>query len=176
MTTKNINTMYQEALDILKDLDIEVGTITEVRWNNRLKSVWGMCYYNKYTNTYKIALNPILNLPEVSWEAAMDTMVHEVLHAHKDRFCHTGEWKRCAELINAEYPLYNIKRCTSARDKNVADKMHKSTKYVITCNECGHTYTYSRAGKIVKLIQKFPNSHGCRCGCGSSNLSLTFLI
>lgn len=166
---KNINTLFEEAMDIMEDLGIEVGTITEVSWNGRFKSVWGKCYYNGYT--YRIELNPVLRLPEVSYERAMDTMIHEVLHAHKDRMCHTGEWKRCAELVNKKYPIYHIERCTSAKDKNVADKIKKSYKYIVKCNNCGAYYKYQKAGKIVRMIQKYP--HSCKCSCGSTDLFVT---
>ena len=169
---KNIKTLYLDAMDIMDELGIKTGKIQSVLWNSRLRSVWGRCTYNRKFNTYKIELNPILAGDDVSWEDAMNTMIHEVLHAHKDRMCHTGEWKRCAELVNKEYPIYNITRCTSAEEKGVADKMTRTANYTVKCNQCGHTYTYTRAGKVVKLIQTYPTNHGCRCVCGSSNLSL----
>lgn len=166
---KNINTLFEEAMDIMEDLGIEVGTITEVSWNSRFKVVWGKCYYNGHT--YKIELNPILRLPDVSWEDAMNTMIHEVLHAYKGRMCHTGEWKRCAELVNKEYPIYHIERCTSAAEKNVADKMTPTYNYIVKCNNCGAYHKYQKAGKIVKLIRKYPGS--CKCSCGSTDLFVT---
>lgn len=169
-TLKDINVLFQDAMDIMNELNIEVETITSVRWNNRFKSVWGKCYRNRRTNSYYIELNPILKIADVSWEAAMDTMIHEVLHCHKDRFCHTGEWKRCAELINCEYPIYNITRCTSAEDKNVADKMLKNYNYIVKCNDCGLQYKYQRAGSVVKALQR--NPYSCKCSCGSHNLTL----
>ena len=166
--TKDINVLYQDALDVLEDCGIKTGTITSVSWNSRFKAVWGRCYRDNKTNTYRIELNPILTLKDVSWEAAMDTMIHEVLHCHKDRFCHTGEWKRCAEIINREYPIYNITRCTSAEEKNVADKMYNDYKWVVTCSNCGAKYKYRKAGKVVKMIRRYPNS--CKCFCGSYDL------
>ena len=168
--TKNINILYLDALDVLADLGIEVETITSVTWNKRFKSVWGRCYYSKKTNTYKIELSTVLNLPEVSWERAMDTMIHEVLHCHKDRFCHTGEWKRCAELINREYPIYHISRLTSAEEKNVADKINSEYKYIVRCTRCGGENRYRKAGKFVKMIEK--NPHSCLCGCGNDEFIL----
>ena len=167
---KNINTLFADAMDVVTSLGIEVETITDVSWNGRLKSTWGRCHKNRRNNTYRIDLNSILGVDDVSWESAMNTMIHEVLHAHKDRFCHTGEWKRCAELVNREYPIYNIKRCTSAEEKNVADTMRSNYKYIVKCNDCNTQYKYHKAGKVVKLIQKYPGS--CRCACGSNNLSV----
>ncbi len=167
---KNINTLFADALDIMEELNIEVKTITSVRWNLRLRSVWGRCTHNRRTNTYSIELNPILNDDDVSWDAAMDTMIHEVLHAHPDRFCHTGEWKRCAIRINYEYPHYNIERATSAETKGVANKINNQYKYMIKCNVCGSVSKYKRESRIVKLVRLYPGS--CRCTCGSRSLTL----
>lgn len=167
---KNIKTLFADALDIMDELNIEVKKISSVSWNSRLRSVWGRCIYHKVTNTYTIELNPILNDDDVSWDAAMDTMIHEVLHAHPNRFCHTGEWKRCAMLINYEYPHYHIERTTSAEAKNVADKIENRYKYVIKCTNCGSVSKYKSNSKIVKLVRSYPGS--CRCKCGCRNLVL----
>ena len=167
---KDINIMFSDAMDIMEDLGIEVETITSVSWNSRLRSVWGRCIRSNYNKTYKIELNPILKDDNVSWDAAMDTMIHEVLHAHRNRFCHTGEWKRCAQLINREYGCYNIERTTSAKDKNVANKMGNSYKYIIKCTNCGGIHKYKSNSKVVKLVRSYPGS--CRCSCGCTNLVL----
>ena len=167
---KDINVLFQDAMDIMNDLNIEVETITSVTWNGRFKSVWGKCYRNRKTNTYSIELNPILRISDVSWEDAMNTMIHEVIHAHKDRFCHTGEWKRCAELVNREYSIYHIKRCTSAEDKNVADKMTRNYSYIVKCNNCDAQHKYQRAGAVVKSLKR--NRYSCTCSCGSHDLTL----
>lgn len=167
---KDINKLFNEALEILDSLNIRVETISSVKWNPRFRTTWGMCY--RKNNIYRIELNPILNEEEVSWEMAMDTMIHEVLHAHKDRFCHTGEWKRCANRINTAYPIYHITRCTSAEEKNIANKMSTiNYKYIIKCSGCGHEYKYQRTSKVVRLVQK--NSNSCKCGvCGSTQLNI----
>lgn len=168
---KNIDTMFREALDIMEELHIEVGNITDVSWNGRLKAVWGRCYYNTRTETYRIELNPVLRLPEVSWEDAMNTMIHEVLHAYTGRMKHTGEWKRCAEIVNREYPLYNITRCTSAEEKGVADKMNRYYKYIVTCDVCGTVCKYKRAGNVVKALKR--NPHSCKCTlCGGESFTV----
>ena len=176
---KNIDTLYQDALDVVNELNIEVGKIISVRWNNRLKSVWGRCTRSNYKRNngvvewyYSIELNSILASDDVSWEDAMNTMIHEVLHAHKDRFCHTGEWKKCAELINREYPIYHITRCTSAEEKNVADKVAPTFHYIVKCNKCNSEYKYQRAGRVVKALQR--NPHSCTCYCGSKDFSLIY--
>lgn len=167
---KNINTLFADAMEIMKDLNIEVGNITNVTWNSRLRSVWGRCKYNHRLDIYMIELNPILADDAVSYEAAMNTMIHEVLHAHKDRMCHTGAWKYCANLVNREYPIYDIERCTSAEAKDVADKIERNYRFIIKCLNCGSVSKYQRESKIVKLVRSYPGS--CRCTCGSTNLKL----
>lgn len=167
---KNINTLLQEALDVCEDLNIEVRTILDISWNKRLKAVWGRCTQTK--SGYKIELNTILGEDCVSWEDAMNTVIHEVLHCHENRFCHTGEWKRCAELVNRKYPIYHISRCTSAEEKGIAaETISTSFKYAVVCLNCGLTVKYKRSGKIVKLIKS--ESHSCFCGkCNSTALQL----
>lgn len=167
---KNIDTLLQEALDVCEDLNIEVGNIINIKWNNRLKSVWGRCICR--SGDYRIELNPILAEEIISWEDAMNTVIHEVLHAHPDRFCHTGEWKKCANLVNRNFPIYHICRCTSAEEKGVADRMRPTANWKVTCMNCGYSCTYMRAGSVVKTLQT--NPAGCRCGvCKSTDLKLT---
>lgn len=171
---KNINEMYKEALEIMSNLNIEVRPISSVRWNSRLRAIWGRCIRNRRFNTYTIELNPILANDSVSWDDAMDTMIHEVLHAHEKRMCHTGEWKLYARLITMHYPQYNIKRCTNAEEKNIAaDMMRHSTssyKYKIICNGCGAVFNYKRNSRVVQLIRN--NSNSCTCRCGSHSFTL----
>lgn len=173
---KDINTLFEDAMEIMREMNIEVDTITSVAWNSRLRTVWGRCTRNNRTNTYSITLNPILADEAVTWEDAMNTMIHEVLHAHKDRFCHTGEWKRCANMINREYEIYHISRLTSAEEKGVADKMMQihmqNVKYTIRCEGCGSLSYYKKAGKVVQRLMRYPTAHGCRCSCGSTILTL----
>ena len=124
---------------------------------------------------YQIELNTILGEDCVSWEDAMNTVIHEVLHCHEDRFCHTGEWKRCAELVNRKYPIYHISRCTSAEEKGIAAEVinanHSDFKWSVVCLNCGLVVKYKRTGKVIKSLKA--NSHSCICGkCNSTALKL----
>jgi predicted SprT family Zn-dependent metalloprotease len=166
---KNADTMLNDALDIMQDLNIEVGKILGICWNPRLKAVWGRCVKTSY-GYYKIELNTILNNDAMSWDEAMSTVIHEVLHCHKDRFCHTGEWKRCAELVNYNYPHYNIKRASSPEEKGVAEVIANSYKYTVKCVSCGYTTKLKRECKMIKSIRR--NEYRYRCSCGSMNLKV----
>lgn len=173
MIDRRLKGYFEEAQNILDNLDIEYGYVSDVVVNSRAKSRWGQCSYNTITDTYKIQISAVLLEEGVSYKAIMDTMLHELLHCHKDRFCHTGEWKKCAELVNDCYD-FNIKRATTAAEKNIdIRKITTEYKYVVTCDSCGATAKYKRRAKIVQLISKQPVG-SCRCGCcGGDAFSLT---
>lgn len=162
---KNLNTLYLDACDILDSLNIKYGPIVSVTTSTRYTSRWGTCKCDRRTGAYSIILSDRLLNEEFSYEAAMDTMIHEVLHAHKDRFCHTGEWKRCAQLINREFPQYNIKRCTSSEEKGVANRII-SYNYKVICLDCHKEWKYQKAGRVVRSVKR----HTAKCPCGSRNL------
>lgn len=162
---KNVKTLYLDACDILDSLNIPYEPITSITTSTRYTARWGTCSRNRRTGKYSIVIADRLMTDEFTYEAAMDTVIHEVLHCHKDRFCHTGEWKRCAERINREYPQYNIKRLTSEEEKGVAERV-KEYHYIVHCVVCGKDYKYQKAGRVVRAIMK--NPHSCTCSCGSS--------
>lgn len=170
MIDSRVRKYYEDACDILDSLGIEYGPIKNVTVNTRVKSRWGQCSYNKVDEIFNLDISAILL--KGSYEAIMDTVIHELLHAHKDRLNHTGEWKRCAKLINVNYG-YNIKRATSAAEKNIEIPTSTETyKYLIKCNNCSTETKYKRRAKIVNLLLKNPNGT-CRCGvCGGNSFTV----
>ena len=168
---KNINVLLQDAKDVLDDLNIPYGNIVSVIVNTRAIGRWGRCTRLRGTNNYRIEISSRLMEDNVEWEAAMDTMIHELLHAYPDRMCHTGEWKRCAELVNREYPIYNIKRCSSEEERGVENVRVTKAKYIIVCKDCGTKSYYQRETKAVARIRRYGNLSNYRCGkCKSTNL------
>lgn len=165
-----------DAQTILDSLGIEYGPVTHVECTKRnITSWWGQCIYNRRTSTYSIRINRVLLTDEVGWEQLLNTVIHEYLHAHKDRMSHTGEWKRCANLINCKYPMFNITRCASSDERGVADLIKpESYKYVLKCDGCGTVSKFKRAGKSVKNILIYPkNNPFCKCSiCGSNSWTL----
>lgn len=166
---KNLITLLNDAKAILDSLNIPYGRV-RIYANARYTRKWGTCTYMG-GNLYKIEIATRLLKDDVSYEATMDTVIHELLHAYKNRMCHTGDWKKCAEIVNKAYPQYHIKRCTSAAEKgfNTETYIMESVKYVITCEGCGTKNYYRRKSKVVQYIMKYPKTHGCRCskcGCG----------
>lgn len=165
----NLQKAVRDTKAILDALHIQYGPIDEVTINSRAQSRWGRCTYHKATNTYSIEISMRLLTDDVEYKALMDTMIHEFLHAHKDRMCHTGEWKRCANLVNVHYG-FNIKRCTSANEKGIADSITKY-KYKIVCNYCGCANYYCRETKLVRTIRQTPQLYICS-KCGNSNFNV----
>ena len=164
---KNLNVLVADCKDILDDLGIDYGPIASVRVNNRLTACWGRCKYNKRTGTYSIEFSSQLMSDEMEYEATMNTIIHEFLHAGKNRMCHTGEWRKLANLVNREYPQFNICRCTSAEEKGVAERV-KTYRYRVICNECGREWKYQKAGRVVRSVRR----HTAKCPCGSYNLKV----
>ena len=160
----------EDAMFMLDNLGIEYGPVKNVTVNTRAKSRWGQCKYNGMT--FDISISSMLLQKDVSYKAVMDTVLHELLHCHKDRLCHTSEWKRCAELVNDCYD-YNIKRTTSAAEKNITVTNRPSViKYKVICNGCNSVSNYKRMSKVVKLLKKNPNGT-CRCSlCGSKSFTV----
>lgn len=167
---KNLKVLVEDCKDILNDLGINYGPIASVTVNSRLTACWGRCKYNKRTGYYTIEFSSRLMKEDIDYEATMNTVIHEFLHAGKNRMCHTGEWKRLAELVNKEYPQFNITRCTSGEEKGVANRVIERNNYIVRCPECGREYRYARAGKIVKALRR--NANSCTCACGNNRLIL----
>lgn len=165
---------------ILNSLGIEYGPVDDVEINFRAASRWGRCKFSRATGKYTIQISYRLLQEDVPRGALMDTVIHEFLHAHKDRMCHTGEWKRCAQLVNMNYG-YNIKRCTSAEEKGIefveATARKESYKYAVICDGCGSVDKYKRKSKVVQIIMAQPKNTNCRClRCGSRDFTLKRLF
>lgn len=163
----NFKQAIKEAENILDSLNIKYGPIDDYVINERAKSRWGLCRYNVKTKDFTIEINTELLFAD--YTALMNTLIHELLHAHISRFRdgHRGAWKTCAMMINIRYPQYNIKRCTSAEEKgleNYGSHRIDTYKYIITCDKCGYVNKYRRKSKIVTNILANPKHSGCTCG------------
>lgn len=171
MIDKRLKRFYEDACDILDSLNIEYGPVEDVTINTRAKNRWGQCCYLKTKNVYNINISSRLLQSDIDYIAMMDTMIHELLHCHKDRMCHTGEWKRCANLVN-KYFGYNIKRTADAAEKNIENERLKMAKYIVTCNTCGSVSSYLKMGRVVKLLMKRPKGT-CKCSiCGNDSFTV----
>lgn len=166
---KRLDEMFNECIDEMDAIDIPYGKITEVTVNYRAKSRWGQCQ-RRYDNgiIYKININADLCHREASERGLKETIIHEILHTCPDCMCHTGEWKRLADLVNDCYG-YNVKRCNSSEDKGMSEfyKQHDRQgrpekpvvwKYEIRCKSCGKIV--GRKQKACK-VTKYPQMYQC---------------
>lgn len=174
---KNVNILLQDSKDVLDDLNIPYGKILHVVVNNRATGRWGRCT-SRGNCCYILEISSRLLEDDITWENALNTMIHELLHAYPGRMCHTGEWKKCAERVNKEYyPLYNIKRTASAAEMGISrNEMLSEYKYTICCEGCGNKSFYKKKTKAVQYLYNNPNNSRYYCStCHSYNLSVRVL-
>ena len=77
---------------------------------------------------------------------------------------------RVFKYVNREYPIYNIKRCSSPEERGVTVS-HTKYNYKVVCGGCGNVCYYTRAGKAIKKIQAYGSASGYFCTlCKSKNL------
>lgn len=174
--TEKLRLAIVDATDVLDDLGIKYGPINDVVINYRSVRRWGQCSYSRATGKYTIEISiRLLNDDNIEWEAVLNTVIHEFLHAYSGRMCHTGEWKRCADLVNKKYPIYNIKRCSSADEIGLSEEaITSSYNYKISCNKCGTISYCKRKSKVVKLLMA--GSTTCKCRkCGNNTFTVQSL-
>ena len=109
---KDYMAMFNRAMDVVHDLGIETGYITNVSLNYRAKNRAGQCRRNNVSNTYSLNFNYLIFNDKANDTEVMNTIIHEILHTCKDCMTHKGEWKRLANIVNAN-TKYNITRCTN---------------------------------------------------------------
>lgn len=171
---KNLNNLLQEAKDDLASLGVEYGNVGTISVNNRLKRAWGRCI--KHGNYYAIQINPQLVLDTTSDQAAMDTIMHELIHTCEGCMNHGTNFKKLGNLVSIYG--YTIQRCTSAEDKGLTS--YKNTpgyvKYTLTCEKCGTVNKYARKTKLITYIQNHDSRrfrYMCsKCKCNKFKLTI----
>ena len=158
---KDYMAMFNEALEVVYGLGIETGEIVEVKLNYRAKNRLGRCTRNNIFCTYTLEFNHLIFSDEADEDAIMNVLIHEILHTCKDCMTHKGEWKRLANIVNAN-TKYNITRCANYESLGIEDpKEEKKHNYVFVCEDCGQVIIRERASKFTR------NYHAYRCGkCG----------
>ena len=155
---KDYMAMFNKAMDVVHGLGIETGHIIGVKLNYRAKNRFGQC---RLSNTYSLNFNYLIFNDKADEDAVMNVLIHEILHTCKDCMTHKGEWKRLANIVNAN-TKYNITRCTNYASLGIENpKGEKKHNYVFVCEDCGQVIIRERASKFTK------NYHAYRCGkCG----------
>lgn len=100
-TNKKLITAFGEGRKICEELNIPIGCVTSIKENPRLTSTWGRC--RRLTQyTYEVEISSRLLADEVSHEALMNTMLHELIHTCKGCMNHGELFKRYAARLNKE--------------------------------------------------------------------------
>ena len=159
---KNLEMLFDEAIEIVKECigeDKIEFIYRPITVNTRAKKRWGMCTSSP-DGRHRIQISSKLLSEDVSYEATMNTIIHEILHACKKGQCHTGLWKVYANMINAGYPQFNIKRTTSYEEKGM-ERPQVERRYAVKCSRCG----YMHYGQRFTNIFKYPESYSHKtCG------------
>lgn len=168
---KDLEKMFDEALDIVK---ANIGTnelrkiYRPITINYRAKRRWGQC-----TNSYdgeraRIEISSRILADEVPYDATMNVIIHEILHAVKGCSGHTGLWKRLANRITNR-TKYAITRCDSAASFGLEEEQQKLMRqYAVKCTCCGKTYYKSKMTKVIKHPEWY------RCGICRGSLEREF--
>lgn len=167
---KDLKLMFERAKEDLDVIGIQYGNIVEIKVNTRAKSRWGQCctvLNSQYweNKQFSINISDRLLQDDVTDEACLDTIIHEILHTCKGCMNHGREWKELAELVNDCYACYNIKRCTSSSEKGIdnIDNTDKVHKYAVKCTHCGKVWYKDRMCGVVKNPKGY--THKCSDGC-----------
>lgn len=151
---KNLEKMFDEALEIVKDNIGEDKLVRKIHRpigiNNRAKRRWGQCRNSGDGKHAVIEISGRILRDEVPDKATMETIIHEILHACEDGHGHKGSWKRYANIINRKTE-YNITRATSASTFGLEDEQSELVrKYACECKRCGKVIYKSKISKFIQ--------------------------
>ena len=155
---KDLWVIATECMEELEAINIPLGKILSFEINYRATTRWGQCR-RKPSGWYTINISHRLLADDVDIKALKDTLFHELLHTCDGCMNHGARWKNYADKVNKAYG-YNIKRCTSAEEKNI-ERTEKNIKHKFICKDCGQVITRQRDSKFTKHYDLY------RCGkCG----------
>lgn len=165
---KNLLELATECMSELDALGIEYGTIRAFRVNNRAKRRWGQCRRHNLEGDFTIEISGELLKDYIADKSTKQTIIHELLHTVDGCFCHTGKWKKLADLVNDCY-MYNVSRTTSAKELGVIEE--EDYNYIIACKHCGAHYHYYKETNFVKSVKN--DTRRYRCGkCKSDEFEM----
>lgn len=160
---KNLYAVASECMYELETLGIKFGKIVNFEVNYRAKSRWGQCC--KKRDGYYINISNRLLQDDVEDKALKDTIIHEILHTCEGCMNHGTTWKKHADKVNKAYG-YNIKRCTSAKEKgfdmeDLKAEKERNAKHKFVCEKCGQTILRQRESNFTKNYENYTCG---RCG------------
>lgn len=154
--------VFKECEIMAIEANIPIGIISDIKINTRAKQRWGLCTLLP-DHSFKIEISSRLLEDNVSKEALIDTVMHEILHTVEGCMNHGKTWKLYAKIVNEKYGL-NIKRCTSSAEKHIEPSIDEYN-YIIACPKCGYQWKYIRLTNAVKYPNRYHHT-----GCSTENL------
>ena len=159
---KNLENLAAACETDLRTLGIRPGRVVDWKINTRAKSRWGQCR-ELCPGCYEISIAARLLQDDVSDQAAMDTILHELLHTVRGCRKHTGRWAALAERVNRLLPHYTIKRTASPGEKGIeAPAPIRENRYILRCLRCGREFCRERQSRIIQHPEQY------RCACGGA--------
>jgi len=145
-------------------LKIPYGRVLWIEPSKRVTKQWGCCRVSNFGSM--ITVNKRLLEPDISEDALINTVMHELLHTCPGCANHGAKWKRYASMVNKAYGC-NIKRCTAPSEKGIDELPRPVAKYRFMCQKCGTVVSRQRASSFTK------NPSGYVCGkCGGKFIAL----
>ena len=160
---RELKNIADECITELKSMGIKCGKVRKWEINNRAKCRLGQCV-RVSIGVFDISIAGFLLDENTDIFLLKNTVIHELLHTVKGCFKHTGKWKLLAEMVNENYPQYNVKRTFDrAVIADIADIKEPTYRYILKCKNCGLEIKRQRKSKAVINYKNY------RCGkCGGN--------
>ena len=173
------------AEQAMKELDaIGVPYVKPIKWClSKATSRWAHIQRKKnaVTNKYDyiIKISEVTLDDCVSDENVKDTIIHELIHTLPNCFCHKGDFKKYAQLVNDCYACYHISRVCSVTDMGLTNEAFAkyvktpTSVYKVVCTCCHKKFIYKRRVKLIKILQSGLTRTSYTCPyCGGNEFIL----
>lgn len=151
---RNINVVAIECMRELEIIGIPFGEVQEFTVNYRAERRWGQTKILP-GGKFSININHRLLDESTNIDGLKSTIIHELLHTCKGCFNHGETWKTYAAIVKKFYG-YEVKRCSSADEKGIAEENRCSRKrnsfsynHKYVCRKCGQEIYRSRERGFV---------------------------
>ena len=158
---KDLEKLINEVMNELSSLKIKYRKVRNWKTFSNKKSQLGFCE-TVSSGVFDISISEILLDDNIDDQLCKNTIAHELLHTVEGCMNHKQHWKKLANLINEQIPVYNIKRTFKPEEIGIEVSKRKPIyHYFFKCKGCGVELKYQRKGKFVE----HPERYYCRhCG------------
>ena len=165
---KNLNALFNECMDEVNSIGIDVEPIIDVSVSYRAKKRFGEAkgLYRNGVKVHTINISSEILRDEANVKAVKNTIIHEILHCTEGGHGHKGNWEYLANKVNRELG-YHISRCSSYEsfvvDRPSENRAIENYQYEFICKDCGQVIRRKRQSKFVNNYKNY------RCGvCGGN--------